>query len=370
MPEPSANRRDVLRGVGALGATGLLASPAAAADVVEPEVPSTPLARATYRAVVDAVVPRTPELASELGDAHVPGGLDVGLDEYLVTFVDSLFTVGSAGDLDGNLPLSEPVAILLDVAALKLVALGANEEPPKLDRVLELLDVDDLLAVDELSEDPELALQQSLFAGLSREDRLQAIEQLDAIDVDTAFLPGPVAELDAGLIGQLFVGFVEVIYYSEWQGYEDLTAPPSEREFSGEDVQSWDQTEFPGIIDGAAALRGYLSAPGSDLGEGATWDTVDVGGGEPLKLRADPGQFAEDDYDTSDYAEVFSTDGTPATEGPVDAAIAAVTGDASAAGGSGNPLDDSLDGLLGFDLENPVESLYRDVIRGLLEVDR
>lgn len=34
----------------------------------------------TFRAIVDAVVPETPELADELGSGHVLGGLSIGLD--------------------------------------------------------------------------------------------------------------------------------------------------------------------------------------------------------------------------------------------------------------------------------------------------
>ncbi|WP_254840900.1 hypothetical protein [Natronomonas marina] len=364
MTEYSLSRRDVIRGAGAAGAAGLLARPATAT----PDLPSTPYAKATYRAVVDAIVPRTPQLASELGPEHVPGGIDVGLDEYLIEFVDSIFTFGTLGDGDVNLPLSEPLAVVLDVAALKLVATGRNSEPPSLERVLGLLDVDDLLAVDELSDDPERALQQSLFAGLSRRDRLEAVELLDAIDFDTAFLPGPVAEIDLALVGQLVVAFVEVIYYSEWQGYEDITRPPSEREFSGEDIQSWQQTDFPGIIDGAAALRGFWSAPGEPLGEGSVWGTA-TPGEEPRRLRARPGEFRENDYDTSDYEEVFSTDGTPATEGPVGDAVSAVTGDVGV-----DPEEEELpasltEGLVGLDEERPAESLLRDVVARILGGD-
>ncbi len=374
MRELATNRRDVLCGLGVLGATGLLSTRVGAEPApptsAEPAPPTTPFTRANYRAVVDAVVPRTPELAEELGDEHVAGGLDIGLDEFLITFVDNLFTVGSVGETDANLPLAEPVAALLDVAALQLIATGEHSEPPTLDRVLELLDVDDLLDVDELANDPERALQQSLFAGLSREDRLRAIEKLDAIDVDTAFLPGPVTEVDAALVGQLVVGFVEVIYYSEWQGYDDITEPPGERGFDEHDIQSWNQTDFPGVIDGAAALRGYWSKPGTSLGDGATWETIETDGGRPIQLRSQPGRFEENDYDTSDYEEIFATDGTPASGGPVENVISAVTGDAGADADGGNPVDDTLEGVTGLDTEDPIRSLYEDVIRGLLEVNR
>lgn len=367
MTQRSVDRRDVLRGIGALGASSVLSLSASA----ESTPSRTPFTRATYKAVVDAVVPRTPELAGELGEEHVPGGLDVGLDDYLITFVDTLFTLGSVAGTDANLPLADPVAVLLDSAAAQLVASGEYGAPPSLDRVLALLDVDDLLDVNELAADPEVALQQSLFAGLSRDDRLRAIEKLDAVDVDSSFLPGPVAELDVALIGQLVVGFTEVIYYSEWQGYEDITDPPGDRGFSGTDIQSWAQTGFPGVIDGAPALRGYWSKPGSSLGSNATWETIDIDG-ETVQLREAPGEFTDNEYETSGYREVYATDGTPAAGGPVDDATSAVTGDAGAdaPGGDSQPLDGVIDGLIGLDTGEPGRSLTEDVVGGLFGGDR
>lgn len=358
-----AARRDVLRGVGALGTSGVVAAATATrestATVVDADRPRGPHVRANFRAVVDAVVPRTPDLAGELGREHVPGGLDVGLDDYLPTFVDTLFSAGvpGAGDV-GTLQLSEVVAIALDLGATTLVATGEHESPPSIARVLELVDVDDLLDLRRLADDPETALEESLFAALSRRDRLRAIERLDAVDLDTAVLPGPVAEVDAALLGQLVVGFTEVLYYSEWAGYDDVEAPPSERSLE-DDVQGWDQTGFPGVIDGAAALRGYWGRPDGPLGAGATWDVVDADADRPIQLRAEPGTFTEDAYDTSDYAEPFATDGSPATDGPVGHAVDAVTGDAGADDRDdedGSPVEDLVTGLLGIGDEDGTDS--------------
>lgn len=336
MTEFSTSRRAVLRGVGTLGAIGV----GTGAATAQPSVSSLPPVKATYRALVDAVVPRTPELADELGPEHVPGGLDVGLDEYVVVFVDRLFSVG-VGDDHATVPLSDAVAGLLDAAAAKLVATGGNEDTPRLERVLDLLEVDDLLAIDGVADDPERALQQSLFASLSRMDRLRAIAQLDAVEFDTTAVPAPASELDAALVGQLVVGFVELIYYSEWAGYEDFSVPPSERAFSasvdGEQLPSWQQTDFPGITNGAAVLRGYWSKPGSSLGDGAVWRNVAGDESRQIQLREDPGAFVENDYDTGGYEEVYATDGTPASEGPIESVESAVTGDAGDQGADDDP---------------------------------
>ena len=366
MAEFSTDRRTLIRGLGALGVGSLLSSPASA----QPQPPeTTPNTRATYRAVVDAVVPRTPELESELGSEHVPGGLSVGLDEYLVTFINNLFSFGvpAVGDA-GNLRLAEAVALVLDVGAAKLIAAGENDEPPSVDRVVELLEPTDLLELDRLTGDPESILEKSLFAALSREDRLRAIAGLDSIEFDTAEFPGPLTEVDAALVGQLVVGFTEVVYYSEWQGYEDITAPPSERAFAPEAVDSWEQTEFPGIIDGAAALRGYWGAPNSPLGEGGVWNTAVTGGGPPKQLYASPGSFEDsDDYDTSDYEEPFSTDGMPAADGPLGDAVSSLNGDVTDSDVADGDLTDA-DNVTDGGVTDPVDTAVDGVLGGLLGV--
>jgi hypothetical protein len=57
---------------------------AEAKEVLAQEVPTDPHTRDTYRAIVDAIVPRTPQLEAELGPEHVPGGLDVELEKFLI----------------------------------------------------------------------------------------------------------------------------------------------------------------------------------------------------------------------------------------------------------------------------------------------
>ena len=129
------------------------------------------------------------------------------------------------------------------------------------------------------------------------------------------------SESSGALVPQLLVAFTEGIYYSEWQGYEEFTVPASEREFSGtvdgERLQSWQQTDFPGVIDGAAAFRGYWETPDASLGEGRVWKAFpDDGDGDPPKIYHDAGEFSDDEYDTSDYEEPFGTSGEPPADGP------------------------------------------------------
>lgn len=258
-----------------------------------------PHTRLTFRAVVDAVIPETPALADELGPEHVPGGLAIDLDEFAITYVNNAFQLGLPHlGPQGNIPLAAPVARVLDTAARELRQQGDNEAPPDPDRALRLLGPND-------PPPEELADAVGPFAELSRQDRLRAIALIDELEVELTPADDELFEFDAGLVGQLVVGFVEMIYYSEWQGYEDFERPPSERTHPNDPaaVQSWRQTGFPGTADGYAALRGYLGKDGSPLGEGETWTTIDESAG--VRIVRESGDFRENEYDTSNYEEPF-----------------------------------------------------------------
>ena len=270
----------------------------------------------TFRAVADAVVPRTPALADELGAEHVPGGPDVGLGDYLVGYVNGLFQFGLPGvGARGNLPLAAPVAGALDAAALALLERGENAEEPSHERVLDLLDP---------AESDSTAEDAGAFATLSREDRLRAVDLLGEFEVELRAFDGEPFEFDAGLVGQLVVGFTEMIYYSEWQGYDEFVQPPSERVHPNDPsaVQGWRQTGYPGFAPGYAALRGYLGTDEGSLGDGEVWTTLDEGDPGTVRVFRESGGFRENDYDTSDYEEPFPAEDDSATEDPVAAEVA------------------------------------------------
>ncbi|UPM44744.1 hypothetical protein [Halocatena salina] len=298
MVQEHISRRSVLQTLAVAGGIGF--PPASTQKIRSAPSITDPHTRVTFRAVVDMVVPRTPALRS-LGEEHVPGGLTANIDEYLIKFLNSFVSFGlpRLGEL-GTLRLAEIIAVVLDLGATTLIALGENEKPPELSRALDLLDLGGLLSdpIEELSEGP--------FAKLSRQDRLRAIHVLDTVEFDTAELPEPLVEGDAGIIGQFVIGFTEVGYYGEWQGYTDFTAPPDERGFRNDPsaVQSWRQTDFPGIADGYAVLRGYWGTPTSPLGTGQLWKTIDKVD-SPVELRFEPGNFRENDYDTDGYEEIY-----------------------------------------------------------------
>ncbi|MFB6295230.1 MAG: hypothetical protein ABEH66_00080 [Halobacteriales archaeon] len=250
-----------------------------------------PHTRVTFRAVVDAVVPETPALGSDIGPEHGPGGLAVDLDDFVITYVDNGFQLGlpHVGS-HGNLPLSDPVAQALDSAALTLLDRGENTAEPSDDRAYDLLDPDE--SVESSAIGP--------FARLSRRDRLRAIALLDEFEFKISPTEGDLFEFDAGLVGQLVVGFTEMIYYSEWEGYDEYDQAPSERVHPNDPaaVQSWRQTGYPGFANGYAALRGYLGTDDGPLGDGKTWTEFDGVG-----IARESGSFRENDYDTGGYEE-------------------------------------------------------------------
>ena len=86
----------MLRGLAAGGVAAALPSAASAAETAERTDPTT---RATFRAIVDAVMPETPALAAELGSEHEPGGLEVGLEDYLLAVTNSIFSMWDAPEL-------------------------------------------------------------------------------------------------------------------------------------------------------------------------------------------------------------------------------------------------------------------------------
>jgi hypothetical protein len=83
--ETSVTRRGVMKGVGGLAALSMSNTTAAEAqEILESTLESDPHTVDTYRAIVDAILPRTPQLEDELGAVHVPGGLSVELEKFLI----------------------------------------------------------------------------------------------------------------------------------------------------------------------------------------------------------------------------------------------------------------------------------------------
>ena len=183
--------------------------------------------RGTFAALVDAIVPETPELA-DLGDDHVPGGLAVGLEEAVIERVNGFVETHGLAALAGDtVPLAPLVAVLLDAAAAELLVRRRAEAGIRA---------------------PEAAFASGPFSRLGREDRLRALRLLEAEGVLAVLSE----RFDAASLGTVqFLAsslpiLVEFVYYSE------ATAGPEE-----DRSQGWRQADYPGPADGYPVLLGY-----------------------------------------------------------------------------------------------------------------
>ena len=183
--------------------------------------------RGTFAALVDAIVPETPELA-DLGDGHVPGGLAVGLNEAVIERVNGFVETHGLAALAGDtVPLAPLVAVLLDAAAAELLVRRRAEAGIRA---------------------PEAAFASGPFSRLGREDRLRALRLLEEEGVVAVLSE----RFDAASLGTVqFLAsslpiLVEFVYYSE------ATVGPEE-----DRSQGWRQADYPGPAEGYPVLLGY-----------------------------------------------------------------------------------------------------------------
>ncbi|WP_254838396.1 hypothetical protein [Natronomonas marina] len=183
--------------------------------------------RGTFAALVDALIPETPELAAR-GDEQVPGGLEVGLEEAVIERVNNFVETHGLASLAGDaVPLAPVVAALLDTAAAELLVRRRDEDG---------------------LQSPDSAFSSGPFSRLSREDRLRALRLLEEEGVVAALAE----RFDAASLGTVqFLAsslpiLVEFVYYSE------ATAEEGEERSLG-----WRQADYPGPADGYPVMMGY-----------------------------------------------------------------------------------------------------------------
>lgn len=132
-----------MKGIGGLAALSMSNTTVAQAQgVLEDPLSTDPHTRDTYRSIVDAIIPRTPELEAELGPEHVPGGLDVELEKFLIWDFNHFqeIRIEMVTEKAGSGP-KMPVSLL--ETALDTTGLGSP-----LDALMNLAGVGDLLGLD------------------------------------------------------------------------------------------------------------------------------------------------------------------------------------------------------------------------------
>lgn len=290
------SRRSVVLGTGGIASiplTGVSFPEARAAGYLD-DTETDPHTRDVFRSIVDAIVPRTPNLADDLGPAYEPGGLDVGLEQFLVwdfnhfqeiraeavthasperfeAAFDPDVMLDSLEELDGSSLTSHDAGAfvdrsLLDLGTLERFVVDIENRPEEgpVDLAIKVATASEtihrvsqnypyaealaiafeLVAVEFVArggnEQPPTQTNDAYQAGgvfvrLAPRDRLRCLETIiDGGGVDT--VDDAIGEL-VPTVGVLkfavmgVFGLATLGYYSEWTGYGDTkTASPNDRE--------------------------------------------------------------------------------------------------------------------------------------------
>ncbi|WOO36769.1 hypothetical protein R2R35_23760 [Anaerocolumna sp. AGMB13020] len=171
----------------------------------------------TMQALVDVIIPRSPELAREFGIIQYYGGLDEYVDEYMVLTLQNQY-----------FPLAAFVVDILDTVAY----------------------------LRETEEDRDYQ-QSHRFFEASEELRLEALGFIREYAKESENIP-PILADSADMLMNIYsmlIRFPMMGFYSEWSGYGSTRLyPPSERVLQYRPV-SWEQIDYPGPSNGYHALR-------------------------------------------------------------------------------------------------------------------
>lgn len=196
-----------------------------------------PQTSAAFRALVDAVVPNTPELADRQGSVQSFGALDLHIDEYQIWTLDHYlsFIIVAA---EFNIYLANATAEMLNIAAKQLIDTEENKKPVNIASLP----------------------KEGAFAALEPSDRFRAITLLQQLKVDLSGLPIPFHNNPGFILG--LTGIISILatkgYYSEWSGYGSTRLETPEKRKIEHFPTGWKQVGYPGPSMGYHALRGYL----------------------------------------------------------------------------------------------------------------
>jgi hypothetical protein len=189
---------------------------------------------ATFRALVEAIVPSTPA-PTENGEIQKVGAVELYIHEFMIWELDHFLSLHFGLSLT-VFPLSSPTAKLLQAGAIQLIVSGQVQAPLN------------------------FAVPGNSFASLSSFDRIRTMATLEQLDVDLGSLPPPYQN-DGGFV-KFIVDYLNRAtmfgYYSEWSAYvTSRLETPTERRLEYFPI-SWIQVGYPGVSQGYRALRGYL----------------------------------------------------------------------------------------------------------------
>jgi hypothetical protein len=193
----------------------------------------TSITLTTFRALVEAIVPNTPELAV-LGAEQVYGAADLCIHEYMIWELDHSLSIVT-GMKQSAMPLSASTAHMLNEGAIQLFLSGEAQGQPNW-QIWPL----------------------SPFASLIPVDRIRVLVLLEEIKVDLLALPPPYTSAEWV---RFMVGFLnsQTMFgnYSEWNAYGSTRLmTPTERRLQYFPV-SWQQVRYPGVLPGYRLFMGY-----------------------------------------------------------------------------------------------------------------
>lgn len=196
-----------------------------------------PQTQAVFKALVDAIVPVTPELTEKQGSIQSCGALDSHTDEYQIWSLDhflSLIIILKSF----NIHLADAAAEMLNIGAKQLLHMGGNKIPVN----------------------SAILPEKGAFAALAPSDRFRAITLLEQKEDDLAILPLPFHNYQ-GFVFTVIVSitFLAIIgYYTEWSGYGSTRMETPEKRQLEHFPTGWKQVGYPGPSKGYHALKGYL----------------------------------------------------------------------------------------------------------------
>lgn len=190
---------------------------------------------ATFRALVEAIVPNTPALAV-YGAEQAAGAVDLHVHEYMIWELDHSLALFLGTHLT-IVPLSASTGQLLNAGAVQLIASGQAKQAPN-----------------------HALWGSSPYSALSPVDRILVLAMLEELRVDLGLLPPPYKD-DGGLI-KFIIDYLNrgtmFGFYSEWPAYGSTRLEtPTARRLEYFPI-GWQQTGYPGVSLGYRANRGYL----------------------------------------------------------------------------------------------------------------
>lgn len=195
--------------------------------------------KATFKALVDSIVPPTEDLAEHQASFYSIGAVASHTDEYQISTLNHYVSLKIILR-NFNIYLANATAQMLNAAAGQLISTKKNAKPIN----------------------NAIASEEGIFAALEPTDRCRAISLLEHLQVDLANLPVPFRNNPGIVLAMISIMTMLTTtgYYSEWSGYGSTRLKPPDKRKIEHFPTGWQQVGYPGPSKGYHALRGYLVA--------------------------------------------------------------------------------------------------------------